>query len=188
MATITAAKARKLVQAIRGDLTDLERNLQEFHALQAWLPLGYRTFLEFWDAELHKLPIAAGLRNWVIYAMVDEQSVPGSDGKPRLPVGKTALIAQATGVSSSHVRQLKVHQLKARARTRKSGHDDDDMVTVGFVAPYRWRRRLTEVAVAKNVNVSDLMRRFVAEGMRKHYKVDMDAPSWTGREADGHRD
>lgn len=176
---ITKREARELASQIKQDLSNLEGNLRMFHALHAWLPLGYASFLAFWDAELSGVPISMGLRNWVIAALVDEQSVLNEEHRPVLPRGSRQAIAEALGVSVSTVSSVRAYLMRDRYKVRRTGYNDDDKIGIGLRAPYRWHRHIHTLAVSKHVTMTDLFRKWITDGARRA-GIDLEAEPWQG--------
>lgn len=66
-------EARSLTRRIRGHWRDLEKLLNEAITGNAWAPLGYQSFTEWYDSELLDLPLAKGARNMVVIIMLSEE-------------------------------------------------------------------------------------------------------------------
>jgi len=168
---ITQAEARKLTASIKTGLANIEQQLRHFHAVQGWFPLGYESFVEWWDAELGTIPISMGLRNWVIFVMVDsEPKTPGGYNAR----GLVGAVAQVMGTSSATVRE--VVRERNRHRSTLAGKLDHEHVSLGFLVPKLWRRHLVKLAADKNVNMADILRTVVRDGIRERYGVDLEKP------------
>lgn len=165
--TISQRAARKRTTEIKSSLRDIEQKLREFHALSAWLPLGYSTFTEWWDSELGPIPVATGLRNWIIFAMVDET--------PRTTAGKLTngyadKISDSLGTTSHAVKSV---VSRARYRTKITGKGDHEFITLSVLIPNLWRRHIIRTAELKRVNMADLMRPIILDGMKRKHGVDL---------------
>lgn len=158
MNTISKSRARTLTQEIKANLQTLQDNLIVFHAAKGWEALGYLNFSEWWDSEIGSdLPIATGLRNWVILRMFDESQVDG-----KLVPGTISWVAEAVGVSESVVRSL-------RHRTRHIHVTP----TVGFVVPKSWHNNLHRMSELNGATIADMLRPIVQAGVKRKYGVDL---------------
>lgn len=166
--TLTQSEARTLADAIKSNLLDLEKNLKYFHAVQGWIPLGYDSFTVWWDNELGDLPISNGLRNWAIYAMIDENIEGG-----RLRQGMTAVIAHATGLAPSTIGGIKS---RSRPKVRWTSRKDSDPAAINFVVPTLWHRHLISLSVQKDRSMAEILRPVVKDGIMRHYGIDLDKP------------
>lgn len=165
---ITEAEARRLAKEIRTNLLDLEKNLKFFHAVQGWIPMGYDSFTTWWDNEMRDIPIAAGIRNWAIYAMIDE-NLEGN----RIRRGMTSVIAHATSIAPTTVSSMRT---RARPRFRYQGRPDSEMVPFGIGIPNLWHRHLISLSNSKDQSMADLVRPIIKDGMLQRYGIDLDAP------------
>lgn len=168
---LTFEKARELAELIKQNLRDLDKNLKYFHAVQGWLPLGYDSFTIWWDNEMRGLPIAAGIRNWAVYAMIDENVEGG-----RLIPGMTAVMAHATGLAPNTITSMKFKH-RARMRVRSTGRKDGDLTTFSMVIPERWRRHLVALSIRKDVSMADIVRPILKEGIQAKYDINLDNPA-----------
>lgn len=165
--SMSATAARKLTQEIKRNFTDLERNLQKFHAAEGWIALGYDSFTLWWDAELRGIQMATSLRNWVITQMLAEyESVDG-----RISRGGVPAVAHAVDVSNATVKAV-----RTKYRTRMSEKSDDDTIAMAVPMPNRWRRHIMNTATNKNMNMSDILRPIIFEGMKRKHHVNLDEP------------
>lgn len=162
-----------MTQKLRVALRDLESQLKEFHRLQAWEPLGYDSFLAWWDAEFFDVPVSMGIRNWAITKMHSE--APRSKLTGRVASGYNQAIAQAVGTTGKGVTNV-IQRTQARHRRLKYGLNDEDAATLAVVVPYRWHRRIMALAIEKDCNMADLVRPVIAAGFKTRYGVDLDAP------------
>jgi len=167
--TLTEAEARQLANAIKTNLIDLEKNLRLFHAVQGWFPLGYDSFTTWWDNEMREIPIATGIRNWAIFAMIEENT----DAFNRIRSGMVPVIAHATGLAPTTISGIKS---RARPKVRKFSRVDEDPTVVSVVIPTRWHRHLVALSIRRDKPMSDFLRPIIKEGMMQTYGIDLDKP------------
>lgn len=167
---LTEQEARKLANKIKGNLSELEDNLKYFHAVQGWLPLGYDSFTVWWDNEMGDLPIATGIRNWAIYAMIQE-NMEGN----RVRRGMVGVMSHATGLAPSTITSMK-YKSRARPKVRQFGKRDEDPSVVAVVCPTRWHRHLISLSIRNDKPMAEFLRPIIKEGMMRTYGIDLDAP------------
>lgn len=156
--TISKSRARTLTQEIKANLQTLQDNLIVFHAAKGWEALGYLNFSEWWDSEIgSSLPLAKGLRNWVILRMFDESQVDG-----KLVPGTITWVAEAMGVSEGVIRSV-----------RRRARHVNVTPTVGFVVPKSWHTNIHRVSVLNDISVADMLRPLVRAGVKRKYGVDL---------------
>lgn len=169
---LTESEARELATAIKSSLVDLEQNLRYFHSVQGWLPLGYDSFTTWWDNEMGELPIANSIRNWAIYAMIDENTTGN-----RVRSGMTGVMAHATGLAPSTISGMKSRR---RPKVREISKKDDELVPVSIVIPARWHRHMLTLSIRKDRPMSEFVRLFIKEGMLRNHGIDLDKPTFEG--------
>jgi len=151
---------------IKSSLSELDGLIRDFYVYGAWIPLGYESFREFWDNELGAVPIATGLRNWVIHRMFDDA--------PRTSTGRLVPGARQDIADTLGVTDTVVNNVLTRGRPRiHIPQSDDELVPLTVGIPWRWRRAIASYAREKNINVSDVIRPVISAGMKRR-GVDVD--------------
>lgn len=175
--TIKTTEARTLVAKIKKSSNDIEMYLRRFHEVRGWAVLGYDSFLSWWDADMADVAIAPALRNWAIFEMVE-----GARTGKKVPAGTYAQVADLMGVTNASVKSV---LSRARYKIRETSRNDDDLTTLSFMAPERWRRNILMLASTKNVNMADILRVSLARGIKSVYGVDVDATTATPKPSAG---
>lgn len=66
-------EALNLTSKIKQSLEDLDVTLTAFIEQNAWLPMGYGTFTEWWDSEIGQLRLGNHMKSYVISLMILER-------------------------------------------------------------------------------------------------------------------
>jgi hypothetical protein len=90
--------ARTLTRKIQQGYWDLETLLTQAIVENIWIPLGYGTFTEWYDAEMRDIELARGARNVVVVTLFAEKSTTKITDRE---------IGEMVGVSTSAVKELK---------------------------------------------------------------------------------
>lgn len=175
---MTEKEARQLTERVKKGFADVESALREVLATQAWLPLGYDSFIAWFDAELSGIELAKGVRNFIVYAMLEEGKASQAEigvrfgyapqnklrGQAISPPISKLNIQRKAGVppsEASDANYLRVRYQRGRGtdrylpRTASADISADTHDAIG------------EVARKQNCNRADVLRRYIADGLRK---------------------
>lgn len=136
---IDPREAEGLWASVVDAFSNLEESIQRLIEAEAWIPLGYPTFAEAWDAKMKNVALANSVKPYVIYAMLAEGLAP--DDIVRATGWSPDQVMQAVsdhghGVPVEGATVVRAH-LRQRPRPRGSIHvefDHEDYVWIKSVA------------------------------------------------------
>ena len=112
METISRADAEALWASLREAFVNVERQIIEIIETKAWLPIGYSTFSEAWDARMDGVILPTRqIKAHVVYAMLGEGRNPEEIAANVLGVGdrfveqQRSRLAEGLGPGTHTVRQ-----------------------------------------------------------------------------------
>ena len=156
------AEATRLQDAIIRGIQELESNLTKFIDGQGWVPLGFMSFLEWWDTKIVSMRLGSAIRAVV----VSELSAPD-------PITYRTLtdreIATRLGVGKDTVRR---DSGRKKPLSRRTGKDDNERVHDDIFLE-KWKTRAMK-ALQDHWGYPakvDVYRHAVDEYLRKYHHI-----------------